>query len=131
MDEFEVKSKLRGYYNLPRQLIVDVYKGMITPDQFVLLLVYIGFADRDSRHPNFAIAYISNRKVSEILRWNKSKVAYNKACLFGKKYIGLKAGENRINKVSIKNPKLYFAKITDPVSKTKSTISRKETTQLS
>ncbi len=121
MDEYELKSKLRGYFNFPRSLIIDLATNNITPDQFTLFTVFLGLASWDSRGKNYATINTSNREISKILHWNRNKIGLNKGLLFGRKYIDLLNGKNRQLKIRINNPELFYSKITGEVSKTRAT----------
>jgi len=123
LDE-ELDWKLRGYFNMPRELFNELAKGKITPDQLLLLSVYIALATWDDRHKDYAETNISNRKIARIMSWNKDKVGLNKGLLFGRGYIDLLQGKNRQIKVRIKKPESFFTKITDKVSENKSTTSK-------
>lgn len=111
MDEFELKSKLRGYYKMPRMLIIQLLERKITASQFSLLLIYIGFADRDKRHKNYATSDISNRKLSRIIGLNKDKIAQDKKILYVKGFIDIKNKKGNKQIIKILNPSEFFTEI--------------------
>ncbi len=114
MDEFELKSKLRGYYFMPRELTLKLLNKDITASQFTLLQIYIAFADRDNRHKNYAQTDISNRKLSNIIGFNKDKIAKDKYILDIKGFIEIEKQKGNKQIVKIINPSNYF---TDMLSK--------------
>lgn len=124
----EFDWKLRGYFNMPREIFNDLAKGKITPDQLLLLSLYIALATWDDRHRDYAETNVSNRKMARIIKWNKDKVGLNKGLLFGRGYINLLQGKNRQVKVRIKKPEKFFTKITDKVSESKPTASKSKPT---
>jgi len=128
MDEFELKSKLRGYYKMPRELILDLFNKKITFDKFGLLMIYIAFADWDKRHKNYAIADISDNQLCKISGLSKFKVKKNKLklCLGG--YLELKKGKNKQMKILINNPDSFFKKSKEKVSKNETTIYKSKPT---
>lgn len=114
MDEFELKSKLRGFYKMPRSLILKLMDKQLTASQFSLLQIYIGFTDRDRRHKSYATTDISNRILSRIIGFNKDKIAQDKYILEIKGFIQIKKKKGNKQIVKMLNPSDYF---TDIVSK--------------
>jgi hypothetical protein len=114
--------KLCGFYKIPRKLILDLFEGNLTFNQFGLLLIYVGLADWDKRHgKNYAVCKMSNRDLSKIIGLNKTKVAYNKNILQIKRKLEIMYKKGNVEYVRILEPEQYF---TDKVSKNKDNHSR-------
>lgn len=128
MDEFELKSKLRGFYKMPRELILDLFNKKITFDEFGLLMIYIAFADWDKRHKNYGRAYISDNQLNKIEGLSKFKVKLNKYKLYAERYLELTDGQNKQKVININNPDLYFKEYKEKVVKSKTTIYKSKPT---
>lgn len=128
MDDFELNSKLRGYFKMPRNLVLDLVNNKISFNQFGLLIIYIAFADWDKRHKHYAITNISDNQLNKIKDLSKFKIKKNKLILFIKDYLELTMGKNKQMIVSIKNPDKFFQNITGKKTKNKSTVFKSKPT---
>jgi hypothetical protein len=138
--EFDLRSKLRGYFTFPREMILKLFYGestistadprpILTANQFAQLIIYIAMASWDRRNrKKYAIAEISDRKLSKIVGFKKDKVGLNRKILETKGYIDLLKGTNRSFNIKIKNPELFYPKLTDKVSDKVPTLSDKDDT---
>jgi hypothetical protein len=102
-------SKLRGFYKMPRDLILKLFSRDLTFNQFGLLVIYLGFADWDSTHRKFGTTNISNNELRKcIIGLDKNKIAVEKWILAGKNFIEIERLKSNAEIITIKNPKLYF-----------------------
>lgn len=109
--------KYKGFYYFQRELINDLFNKKITFDQFALLAIYIGLADWENRHKDFAICKLSNNTLGDrVVGLNKNKISFNKRILWIKNYIEIihMPGNNEF--VKIINPEQYFNKKNMPKS---------------
>lgn len=128
MDEFELQSKLNGFYYMPKKLTLLLFEKKLSFNQFGLLQIYVSFADWDITHKNYAIANISDRKIATILELNKNKVRKNRLLLYVKGYIEQLKGTNKQYRIRINNPEQFFTKLTGKVPNNKDTVSKYKST---
>lgn len=95
------KIKTKGFLKLHREHNHLLFTGVLSIDEFGLLMVLVMNADWDIKHKNFGRVCIPNKLLGEIKGFNRNKVAILKESLNKKGLVKKVDEENSVDVIEI------------------------------